>query len=75
MASAVRHERRKRPNRSESALRDSTPAAPSQQMRARWSKGDQAPTESGHHLSAMLSDMEAIFLASAIRGVAWLAMM
>jgi hypothetical protein len=44
-------------------------------MRARWSKADQALSESGHHLRVMLSDTEAIFLASAILGVAWLAMM
>jgi hypothetical protein len=44
-------------------------------MRARWSKADQAPSESSNHLMAMLSDTEAIILASAILGVAWLAMM
>jgi hypothetical protein len=44
-------------------------------MRARWSNADQALSESGNHLRAMLSDTEAIFLASAILGVAWLAMM
>jgi hypothetical protein len=44
-------------------------------MRARSSKADQAVSESGNHLRAMFSDTEAIFLASAILGVAWLAMM
>jgi hypothetical protein len=44
-------------------------------MRARWSKADQALSESGNHLRLMLSDTEAIFFASAILGVAWLAMM
>jgi hypothetical protein len=44
-------------------------------MRARWSKAAQALSESGNHLRSMLSDTEAIFFASAILGVAWLAMM
>jgi hypothetical protein len=44
-------------------------------MQARWSKVAQALSESGNHLRAMLSDTEAIFLASAILGVALLAMM
>jgi hypothetical protein len=48
---------------------------PAQQMRARSSKADQALSESGNHVRSMLSDTEAIFLASAILGVAWLAMM
>jgi hypothetical protein len=48
---------------------------PSQQMRAGWSKANQALSESGNHVRSMLSDTEAIFLASAILGVAWLAMM
>jgi hypothetical protein len=48
---------------------------PSQQMRARSSEAAQALSESGNHLGRMASDTEAIFLASAILGVAWLAMM
>jgi hypothetical protein len=44
-------------------------------MRARSSKADQSLSESGNHVRSMLSDTEAIFLASAILGVAWLAMM
>jgi hypothetical protein len=49
--------------------------APDLPARARWSKAGQALSESGNHLRSMLSDTEAIILASAILGVAWLAMM